>query len=443
MSVRWALGRLRRGTQGTPSPVRRMRLRITGVAMVAVTAGLALMVACANLFNWNDMCGRVDSVMDYVVETDGDLAQLDYDYDAHPSMSGLAYEALLEMQYDACYFTVTLDADGDVAGSNMNSIVSVSDDQAAELAQGERDGGGSEGFKGSYRYRVVPGDGSAEGSDGSVTIFFLYTYSELQAFRAFRRASVVMGVVGLLAFAAVVVPFARTATRPVEEAQARQRRFVTDASHELRTPIAIIQSAVDVIEIEGGESEWTKSIHNQTRRLEDLTNKLVALAKADEGARSLAIADADLSQMALQIAEDFEPVSQDQSKPLSADIAQGVHCQADAGMLEQVLSILLDNAFKHSPDGAHVSLSVGEAEHGRGKGRARVAVTNDAEGVPAGEHPEFFGRFYKADASRAYEAAGGGHGIGLAVVRAVAQAHGGSVTATSDGSRVTVELLLP
>lgn len=115
-------------------------------------------------------------------------------------------------------------------------------------------------------------------------VIFLYCYDDLNYFHAFLRASVIMGLLGLAAFAAIVVPFAISAARPVEEAQERQRRFVTDASHELRTPISIIGSATDVIEIESGESEWTQSIHNQTRRLEDLTNKLVALAKADEGA---------------------------------------------------------------------------------------------------------------------------------------------------------------
>lgn len=447
----------------TSSTIRRMRLKLVATAMGATTLVLAMVIVGMDVLSWHDLCDRVDGVVDLIEEAGGALGNLDVSDDSQLLPRGIAWEALQEVPYDARYFTVTFDGDGETLDSNLSSIASVDEPAARAKARDVFLSGATEGFDGDYRFRVVPTD------QGSMVIF-LYCYDDLNYFHAFLRASVIMGLLGLAAFAAIVVPFAISAARPVEETQERQRRFVTDASHELRTPISIIGSATDVIEIESGESEWTQSIHNQTRRLEDLTNKLVALAKADEGGRSLSLADMDVSTVALGLAEDFESVSQAQGKPMSCDIARGVHCLADASMVEQTISILLDNAFKHSCEGASVRFelsavggrgmgdaigasgaddsmgdtggvgglrAVGAPARERDVGHVRLAVSNDVEGMAAGPHPELFGRFYRTDESRRYS---GGHGIGLAVVRAVAEAHGGSANAHCDGRRLTVEV---
>lgn len=419
-------GRLRRLLRGqVSSNIKRMQLRLVAAAMGAIALVMTLVIVGMDVMNWYSMCDRVDEVVDLIEQAGGALANLDMSGEAPGRPSGMAWEALEEIPYDARYFTVSFGNDGEAINADLSSIASVDEPSARSMAEDVVSSGTARGFQGNYRYRVVKTD------EGSMVIF-LYCYDDLNYFWSSVRASVIMGLLGLAAFAAIVVPFSIKSTRPVEEAQRQQRQFVTDASHELRTPISIIGSATDVIEIESGESEWTRSIHNQTKRLESLASKLVALAKADEGSRSLKLQTIDLSEMAMGVAEDFEAVSSATQKPFSCDIDEGVTCTADASMLEQVLSILLDNAFKHSSDGAHVVLEVSSI----GSGHARVRVSNEAEGYAAGEHPELFGRFYRKDESRKYS---GGHGIGLAVVRAVAEAHGGKASATSDGKRLTVE----
>ncbi|MGN0071257.1 MAG: sensor histidine kinase [Atopobiaceae bacterium] len=407
---------------GADATVRGMRRKVTVMALLACTLVLALVLVGINLLNWTATVRRLDTELDYLEDTDGELSALLSDSD------GSSPDYLMEVPYDTRYFVVTLDMNGEPLALNMDSIASVHDEGAVEMAQDAVASGNARGFAGSYRYRVVA-------AVGQTTVFFLYAYNDLAYFHSFLMASIAMGLLGLAAFILIVFPFSSAAIRPVEEAQKQQRRFVTDASHELRTPLSIIQSAVDVIEIENGESEWTESIHNQTKRLEGLTNKLVALAKADEGAGSLKISDVDLSQLAMEVAEDFEAVSAAQEKPFTTDIQEGIVVRADAGMAGQIISILLDNAFKHSPDGAAVALSVKQKR----PGHAEILVENTAEGIAPGPHPELFDRFFKADPSRTYE---GGHGIGLAVVKAAAKAHGGSAEAVSDGGTlaITVEL---
>lgn len=407
---------------GADATVRGMRRKVTVMALLACTLVLALVLVGINLLNWGATTRRLDTELDYLEDTDGELSSLLSDSD------GSWPDYLMEVPYDTRYFVVTLDDSGAPVALNMDSIASVHDEGAVEMAQDAVVSGEDRGFEGSYRYRVVS-------AMGQTTVFFLYAYNDLAYFHSFLMASIAMGLLGLAAFILIVFPFSTAAIRPVEEAQKQQRRFVTDASHELRTPLSIIQSAVDVIEIENGESEWTESIHNQTKRLEGLTNKLVALAKADEGAGSLRLSDVDLSALSMEVAEDFEAVSAAQGKPFATDIQEGVTVRADAGMAGQIVSILLDNAFKHSPEHASVSFSLAQTR----PGHAKIVVANEARGIEAGPHPELFDRFFKADPSRTYE---GGHGIGLAVVKAAAKAQGGSAEATSDGSTLSIAVTL-
>lgn len=407
-----------------PDAIHRMRLKLTAAAFATTSLVLTLVLVGMNLMSWQELCNRVDGVIDLIEDAGGVLGNLDINnIDAPPSRS-IAWEALQEISYDARYFTVTFDEHGETLRTDLSSIASVDEPSARDMAQEVMNHSQQTGFYGNYRYRIAPT------KDGSMVIFF-YCYDDLNYFRAFQHTSILMGVLGLIAFAAIVIPFSRVATRPVQEAQRRQRRFVTDASHELRTPIAIISSATDVIEIESGSSEWTQSIHNQAHRLEDLTNKLLALAKADEGGRSLTKVELDVSQLVLSRAEDFEAVSLASQKPLECDVQTQVTYFANRSMIEQVVTILLDNAFKHSSEHAQVLLSLSG-----GNQHVTLKLTNDVENMAPGEHPELFGRFYRSDSSRSFS---GGHGIGLAVVRAVAEAHGGSVRAYCKDNRLSVE----
>ena len=410
----------------------RMRRKMHLTAIVATALVLTVVVAALDLVVWNNVLVQVDTVVDLIEAKGGvlsaDAGITDDDLDANQGFNTRLNDvALEEIPYNARYFTVTFNDGSEIVDANMGSIASVDTDAAEAMANEVIASGQMEGFDGVYRYRVVPmGDGTM--------IIFYFAYDDLFYFDSFRYASIMMGLLGLVIFALLEIPLILWVTRPLEEAQERQRRFVTDASHELRTPISVITSAMDVIEIESGESEWTRSVHHQAKRLEDLTDKLVALAKVEEGERSLSLGDVDVSTVAMGFAEDFEAVAQSKGKSFSFAIQPNVVAYADTAMMEQALSILLDNAFRHSPDFARVELSVSSAS-----GLASIAVTNDVAGMAEGPHPELFDRFYKSDGARSYA---GGHGIGLSVVRGIARAHGGRVSATCVGGRLTVELVV-
>ena len=178
-----------------------------------------------------------------------------------------------------------------------------------------------------------------------------------------------------------------------------------------------------------------ESIRHQVARLSDLTSKLVALTKAEEGTATMQVADYNLTALVEEVVREFEPMAVASGKRLVTRVAPARTARGDKALVRQAITLLLDNALKHSDDGGEVRL---EADVRRG--HARVDVWNTVAEIAPGDHPEFFERFYRADEARS---SSGGHGIGLAVVSAIAEAHNGSVSAHSeDGRSIEISVIL-
>ena len=228
--------------------------------------------------------------------------------------------------------------------------------------------------------------------------------------------------------------------RPMVESYSKQKRFITDASHEIKTPLAVIDAANEVQEIESGESEWTQSIHEQVARLTALTERLVFLARMDEDSAGFTMTSIDLSETVDKAAAPFESVAVSRGKRLSTSIASGVLAHADAAAVAQVVELLLDNATRYASEGSVIELSLRAVSRGQGKGAAELVVSNAVDELPEGDLDRLFDRFYRADVSRSSKT--GGSGVGLSVVRAIAEAHGGSASVCGRGNQITFTVRL-
>lgn len=220
-----------------------------------------------------------------------------------------------------------------------------------------------------------------------------------------------------------MVIFSRVAVRPIVESYRKQQRFITDASHEIKTPLAVISAANDVLEIEAGESEWTQSIAAQVTRLKSLTERLVFLARMDEGATQFEKTDLDLSELVEYASEPFCAVAESRGKRLVRDIEAELHVQGDISALSQVMELLLDNATRYASDGSEIELALKK----RSRGGVTLQVSNAVDAMPEGELERLFDRFYRADTSRNSQT--GGSGVGLSVAQAIVEAHGGNIRA--------------
>ena len=422
---------------------RRLRRKFILVAMGAVTVVLALIIVGINIVNYSHVCKMADARLDYILAgKDGiDWGNEPKDdpangKDAGDSQAGVRirhFEGMTaESPFDTRYFTVTIDA-GQVADVNTTCIAAVGAKRAASIAAELHSKGWVSGFSGNYRYTTTA-------QDDETTYVFVDCSRELTSFHSFLSASVAISCIGWLAVLAIVAVASGAAIRPMVESYSKQKRFITDASHEIKTPLAVIDAANEVQEIESGESEWTQSIHEQVERLTALTERLVFLARMDEGSAGFTMTSIDLSEAVDKAAAPFESVAVSRGKRLSTSIASGVRAHADAAAVAQVVELLLDNATRYASEGSVIELSLRAFSRGQGKGAAELVVSNAVDELPEGDLDRLFDRFYRADVSRSSKT--GGSGVGLSVVRAIAEAHGGSATVSGHDHQIAFTVRL-
>lgn len=437
----------------------RLRRKFILVAMGAVTAVLALIIAGINIVNYSHVCKTADARLDYILAgkgsidwTDGAKSDPGDGKDVAGSGGAAAGEngddgaginlehvpirhfegMTAESPFDTRYFTVVISG-GQVVDINTARIAAVGTKRASRIASELYSKGWTSGFSGSYRYTAT-----VQGEE--TTYVFVDCSRELASFRSFLSASVAISCIGWLAVLAIVTVASGAEIRPMVESYSKQKRFITDASHEIKTPLAVIDAANEVQEIESGESEWTQSIHEQVARLTALTERLVFLARMDEGSAGFTMAAIDLSEAVDKAAAPFESVAVSRGKRLSVSIASGVRAHADVAAVAQVVELLLDNATRYASEGSVIELTLRGVARGAGKGAAELDVSNAVDELPEGDLDRLFDRFYRADVSRSSKT--GGSGVGLSVVRAIAEAHGGSATVFGHDHQITFTVRL-
>lgn len=261
--------------------------------------------------------------------------------------------------------------------------------------------------------------------DGTIDIVFL-NYTEVHNWqRQLLDMSVIIAFLSVFVFWLVVVSLSRRAVEPSIKTLQTQKRFITNASHELKTPVSIISADAEVLEAVNGENEWTRSIINQSKRLNDLISALVSLTKAGENEK-FHLADVDMTQLATKAAQDFAPVIQQAGKTLQTHIQDDVHAQAELRSITEVLNILLDNSAKYCDDGGMVDITLAPRQGIRGG--VALTVSNDYKDGAGQDYSRFFERFYRADES--HNSGKQGFGIGLAMAQELVTRMNGTVDAS-------------
>ncbi|MBO4688676.1 MAG: HAMP domain-containing histidine kinase, partial [Clostridiales bacterium] len=329
-----------------------------------------------------------------------------------------------ELPYETRYFSVLLSAEGEDVRTDIGRISAVTKDDAVEYAVRAADRSSTSGFIGDYRFLV-----GEEDALGNRLIVFTDCGASLANFRSFRNISLIVSLLCLLLVGILVFFASGRVIRPVAESYEKQKRFITDAGHEIKTPLAIISADAEVLEMElTDESEWLSDIKTQTKRLSELTNDLIFLSKMEENRTVLEMKDLDLSALTEKQTSSFRAVASD-TKALAPDITSGIHITADRKSIESLLTIVLDNAVKYCPDGGKIDVKLTHS-----KRHAYLEITNDTEEVISEDSVKhLFDRFYRTDASRNSQT--GGYGIGLSMAAAIVEKHKGKITADSGKMR--------
>lgn len=336
-----------------------------------------------------------------------------------------------ETPYETRYFSVILSEEGTTRSVNTGRIASVTTEDAARYAKSlQHIHATDNGFLGVYRYQV-------KAVDNGTMYVFLDCTSDLYNAIYILILSMMIALAALLLISLLVILISKKAIKPIEESYDKQRKFITNAGHELKTPLAIIDSCTEVLEMTEGENKWTEGIHEQVGRLTTMTAELISMAKMAESDLELNKRDLDLSELCRETLEPFGLMAEEQGLGYQLDITPDIPFFGNEQTLKQLCSILADNAVKYATPGTNIVMSL------KKKGR-RVLLSSDnaAENVTKGKRNELFERFYRGDTSHSQEKKG--YGIGLSMAETITELHNGTISASSDdGERLKITASFP
>ena len=318
-----------------------------------------------------------------------------------------------ETQFSTRFFTVWFDREHRIVRVNSDAVASLSGVQLESYARQVINGGGDRGWVAEYRYQLMDTDA------GSTVVFVNGSMNRNMTARLLFTAFLVL-LCSAAAILTLIVLFSRRAVRPIAESYEKQKQFITDANHELKTPLTLILSNLDIVESEFGRSEWLDDIRSEGERMGLLINQLVTLSRMDESEARMEAALFDLSTAAADTVSEFQTLADEHGRTLTAAIEPGVMYQGDEAMVRRLVSILLDNAVKYCDEGGGIRLELRQRRH------PVLTVENSYAEVDALELDRLFDRFYRADKARTFS---GSFGVGLSIARSIVRKHHGTIHA--------------
>lgn len=405
--------------------IKSLRRRFVLIAMGSFTLVVLAVIIVINVLMTNQINTRVNGVLNMLSENEGMFPELEPGSKGNPpeqpprGAGWGGFQMTEETPFETRYFSVQADGGGRILRADTRSIAAVSEDKAKELAREVLDAGRREGYAGTYKYLVTE-------KDYGKLVVFLDCASDIATRRYVMRISAIVAALSFIAVLALVTLLTGIAIKPVAQSMEKQKQFITDAGHEIKTPLAIISANADVLELSEGANEWTQSIKNQAGRLNRLVQELLTLSKMEEGVKALDIRELDFSALVLSAAEPFSLLAETQGKSLGLEIRSGFKIKGDGASLHELVEILVDNAVKYSPGGGDIRVRLDARDR-----HVRLTVSNTVEKLPGASLDRLFDRFYRADASRSRDT--GGNGVGLSIARAIAEAHKAKIYCAADG----------
>ncbi len=411
--------------------IRTLQKKFILTAQLAVTVLLVVLLAAINVFDLVFTENRVGETLSMLAETLGEPQRLippefagedakrDDDHRApwrdseFPEGRKNDYDVLMSSNF----FLVCFDEDGEVTRVDCERTSAVDEEDAIELAESALAGAKETGVFGRFHYRVA----DLREEDGKCVVFLDVT-DEYGAFFNVLLISIGGGIVAWALMLVFVIALSRRVIRPIAENMERQKQFVTNAGHELKTPLAIIRSNTEAMELYSGESKYSRNIKEQTTRLSGLTDRLLKLSRMEE-AQTWTPERFSLSDLCESFSEAFsEPIGQKRIS-FSKEIAPGIDAFADKARIEELFSILFENAVKYSDEDGEIRVSLArEGKH------IRFDIENTCRDLPDCAPERLFDRFYRADGART-QGSSGGFGVGLSVAKTIAEKAGKGIYA--------------
>lgn len=408
--------------------IKRLRKRFIRIATLSVTVVMLLLSLIVNIANYISTDSDLTKMLDILCENQGTIPLRNEFFagnkdgrdniDIAPSRKRDDQRTPFnqEKPYSTRYFCLRFDENGSLTHADLNHIAAITEEDVSEFLAVALKHGTGYGYYSDYKYRVVQHD------EDRYMAVFLDCYQELRAVKIVAVCSLIAIIVCIVLVYILVVFFSKKAIDPVVRSTKQQKQFITDAGHELKTPITVIATSLKVLEMETGKQKWIDKAISQTEKLKELVNSLVTLSRLDEEESPLKFEQFSISDTVRETSESFVDFAQSMGHELNITVAPNISYFGDEYAVRQLVSVLLDNGIKYAADGSSIDFSLEKLKKG-----VLISTSNMCETINPDDLDKLFDRFYRADKSRSTVT--GGFGIGLSVARSIAEAHKGSIRA--------------
>ncbi len=404
--------------------LKKLQLKFIVITMFALGSLMLVQTMTVNAISIYQKDVKMKEILQVITANNGVLPN-GYDSSAKEHMESIfnpfgRFEITLETPYSTRYFVVQMKGNV-VTRISTDNIATVNNSKALEYAAQIYGSEPGYGTVDSYRYLYTQ-----DGENGMMV--FLYFRNEAREIATLFSISLTVSIVTLFVLLVIIYLLSKNAMKPVAESIKKQKQFITDAGHELKTPLTIISADAEVLEMCQGENEWITSIKNQTSRMNVLVKNLVELTKLNEAQDTTQRTNFSLSDAVIETASDFESRAKINEQTFIFSVSPNIRYFGNEAEIRQLVSILCDNAIKYTNNGGTIKISLY-----RSGTSTYLDVFNTTEYVNPSSVSKLFDRFYRGDSSRSRET--GGYGIGLSIAKAIVDRHKGKIKAIANGTK--------
>ena len=406
--------------------IRSLRWKFIWIAMLSLLGTMTVLCVSIGVGNHWITTWRADRAISLLHQNGGTFLPPGAAFDP----SDFEFQVTPETAFETRYFIVELTEQREVKAVNLEHIAAFDRHSVTETVSKVIQAGGNRGYVDYYRFGLFPS------ADGGSTMIVMDCFLMLQAADNMLRITVIIFLVCALIVFLLLLYCSGRAIRPFAENLERQRQFVTDASHELKTPLSILSADLDLLSDSCGESQWLESARTQITRLDRLIKNLVELARTEETIEGDTIEEFSVTEIAQASVDAFQPAAEAVGKTLVAELAADINAKGVRDNFFCLFSILLDNAVKYCDPEGTICLSL--SQHGR---TICISVSNPCKGIDTSQLSRYFDRFYRVDSSRSRST--GGYGIGLSTANAIVIRHHGHMTNSYADGVITFTAKIP
>ena len=387
--------------------IRALRKRFIFSAMAAFTILLLMLVLGITLVSYVQMDARTEAFMQAILEEPVPPA-VGVQPPQPPAMR------MRLMENPIAYYDVRIDRDGTISDISEKGIWEPDMDAVRGYAEQVITSGDTNGKTGGFRFRLYSSD------DGSARLIFMDTSPQVHMLWNVLQTTVLLSLTCLVLLFLILMPISTRVVRSYALHIEKQKQFITNAGHEIKTPVAIMLSNLDAMELIQGENKWSRNIRSQTDRLSALLQRLLFMSRIDEKSMVMPMQMLDLKPIVEAELETYNPILAERKLRLQCMLSGEIRMKGNREYLQQMIHMLLDNAVQYTNGGGEIRITT---EHRRR--RVRLLFFNTVEALPDCRPEALFDRFYRGDSARTQS--GGGYGIGLSAARAIAEMHQGSI----------------